>query len=175
MRSFSIAIALSIGILISFNSSILAQKKLPAELNAQLQADEKFVAECEQKIRRDQLAKFGRVKPKIAGDCWEGECAVRVVKPYYSEQARRLNIRGQMKVETIVDEKGDVIYARVIKGLPLMEKAALDAAYASKYSSKKACDKAIKFRWIITYNIGVRRQQINRAAHLQVEKASLKA
>ena len=94
--------------------------------------------------------------PKIAGDCWEGECAIRVVKPYYSEQARRLNIKGPIKVETIVDESGDIIYARVIKGLPLMEKAVLDAAYASKYSPKKACDKPIKFKWIITYNIGGR-------------------
>ena len=122
------------------------------QLFNELKADEKLVAECEQKIREYQLSKFGRVLPKIAGDCFGG-CPIIVPKPYYGSEARRLKIRGQIKVEAIVDENGDVVYARIIKGLPMLNKSALAAAYRARYMPKKACnDKPIKFRWVITYN-----------------------
>ena len=135
--------------------SSLAQtngKKFARELFAELREDEKLVAECEQKAREYQIANYGRVLPKISGECWDG-CPTRVVRPYYASEARRLRISGQVKVETIVDETGRVIYARAVFGPPFLRRAAERAARASLYQPEKTCDdKPIKFRWTITYN-----------------------
>jgi hypothetical protein len=122
------------------------------KLFAELHEDERLVAECEQKIRAFQLSQFGRILPRINGHC-EAGCPIIVPTPYYSPLARRLNITGQIKVEAIVDEEGNVTYARIIKGLPILNRFALVAAYKSRHTPKKTCDnKPIKFRWIITYN-----------------------
>lgn len=122
------------------------------ELFAEVAKDESIVAECEQKRREYQIAQFGKIFPKITGHCWEG-CPIRVVKPYYSPTAKRLNISGRIKVETIVDEEGKVIYAEVIQGQPFLSEAARRAAYLSTYMPKKSCyNKPIKFRWVIIYN-----------------------
>ena len=121
-------------------------------LLSEVREDEKLVAECEQKARECQIATFGRILPKITGHCWEG-CPRSTPKPYYPREARRLGISGQVKVETIVGENGDVVYARVIKGVPFLSQAAERAANLSSYTPKKTCgDKSIKFRWTITYN-----------------------
>ena len=130
---------------------VAAQNK-PAELFAEVRKNEKTIAECERTIREYQLAHFGRVLPRPSGHCFEG-CPIIVPKPYYSPLAKRLNISGQIKVETIVNETGDVIYARVMKGLPLLNRYAVVAAYRARHTRKLDCNgKPIKFRWAITYN-----------------------
>jgi TonB family protein len=122
------------------------------ELFAEVREDERLVAECEQKAHEYQIAKFGRVLPKISGHCWDG-CPTRIFLPFYPNEAKRLGISGQAKVETIVDEAGEVVYARAIAGQSFFRRAAEQAAYRSSYAPKKTCsDKAIKFRWMITYN-----------------------
>jgi TonB family protein len=127
-------------------------KKSTQELFAELREDEKLVAECEQKAREYQIAKFGKVLPRVSGHCWDG-CPTSIVLPYYSSEARRFRLSGQVKVEAIVDETGKVIYARAVSGQPFLRQAAEQAARVSSYQSKKTCgDKAIKFRWTITYN-----------------------
>ena len=127
-------------------------KKFTQELFAELKEDEKLVAECQQKAREYQIANFGRVLPRVSGHCFDG-CPVSVVKPYYSDEAKRLKIWGQVKVEAVVDETGKVIYARAVSGQSFLRQAAEQAARVSSYQPKKTCgDKPIKFRWTITYN-----------------------
>ena len=127
-------------------------KNFTQELFAELREDEKLVAECQQKAREYQIAKFGKVLPRISGHCWDG-CPIRVVLPYYPNEAKRLGISGQVKVETVVSENGKVVYARAISRQPFLRQAAEQAARVSSYQPKKTCgDKPIKFRWTITYN-----------------------
>ena len=137
-----------------FCLNCVAQSRInkSTELFAEVREDEKLVAECERKAREYQITKFGRILPKISGHCWDG-CPTRIVLPFYPREAKRLGISGQVKVETIVDESGNVVYARVVKALPFLSQAAERAAYRSNYTAKKTCgDKPIKFRWVITYN-----------------------
>ena len=127
-------------------------KELIQELFAELKEDEKLVAECERKARAYQIANYGRVLPKVSGHCRDG-CPTRVVKPYYPREAKQYRFSGVVKVETIVDETGKVVYARAISGQLLLKQAAERAARVSSYQPKKTCgDKPIKFRWMITYN-----------------------
>jgi TonB family protein len=127
-------------------------KKITQGLFAKLKEDENSAAECEQKARAYQIANFGRILPRISGHCFDG-CPTRIVKPYYPNEAKRFRISGQVRVETIVDETGKVVYARAISGKPFLRQAAEQAAQVSSYQPKKTCgDKPIKFRWAITYN-----------------------
>ena len=143
-----------IGALVLCFHAISAQKLSkdePSKLVAQLADDEKAVAVCSKAVREEQIKKFGKPLPKIAGHCWDG-CPIRVVKPYYPETARRLKVTGEVLVDTIVDEKGNVVFAKVTKGNGLLRKAALDAAYVSQYQPKITCgNRPIKFRWTIKY------------------------
>lgn len=68
------------------------QRKNPTqELFTELREDEKIVAACEQKLREDQIAKFGRVLPKVSGHCWDG-CPTKIVMPAYPNEAKRLKL-----------------------------------------------------------------------------------
>ncbi len=127
-------------------------KKSTQKLFAALREDEKLVAECQQKAREYPIANYGRVLPRISGHCFDG-CPIRVVKPYYPSEAKRFRASGQVKVETVVDETGKVVFARAITGQPLLRQVAEQAARVSSYQPKKTCgDKPIKFRLTITYN-----------------------
>lgn len=133
-------------------SAQIKNKTSESELLREVAEDEKILAECEKKRREYQIAQFGKVLPKISGHCWEG-CPTRIVKPYYPQKAKRLKITGQVKVETIVNEEGRVIYAEIVRGQSLLRDVARRAAYLSTYTPKKSCDnKPIKFRVTITYN-----------------------
>jgi hypothetical protein len=127
-------------------------KKYERELFAEVANHEKLVAECVRKTREYQIAKFGRVLPRISLYCLDG-CPVLLVRPYYLREARRFRISGQVKVVAISDETGKVIYARAVDKRPFLSQIAERAAYLSRYTPKKTCDdKPIKFRWTITYN-----------------------
>lgn len=122
------------------------------KLFAELKEYEKIIAQCEEESHESQMSKFGKILPKVSGHYWEG-CATKIVLPYYPREAKRLRITGQVKVETIVDETGKVIYAQITKGNLLLGQAARRAAYYSTYTPKKDCkNKPVKFRWTITYN-----------------------
>ncbi len=138
-----------------FCSNCVAQaraKKYVRDLLTEVESDEKLVVECERKLREAQIAKYGKILPKISGDCFSG-CPTRIVLHRYPREARRLGISGQVQIEAIVNEQGNVIYARTIKGSPFLSRSSEQSAYLSSYAPKKTCDdKPIKFRWVITYN-----------------------
>ena len=49
------------------------------------------------------------------------------VEPVYPELARRMNIKGSVKVEVVVAPNGTVKDAKVVGGHPVLASAALDA------------------------------------------------
>jgi TonB family protein len=126
-------------------------KKSAQELFAEVEEGEKIVVECERKVREYQIARFGRVLPKVLVDGF-GDRPTNIVKPYYPREAKQFGISGIVKVETIVDENGQVIYARIVKGRPFLGRVVIQAAYHSSYTPRKICDgKPVKFRWTIIY------------------------
>jgi metallo-beta-lactamase class B len=71
----------------------------------------------------------------------------------YSEAARKARINGVVIVEAVVDEKGDVVRTRVLKGLPLgLDKAAETAVRAWKFKPAMAYGKPVKVYTTLTVN-----------------------
>jgi protein TonB len=59
---------------------------------------------------------------------------IRRVEPKYPELARRARISGVVILKVTVDEEGDVSEVRVLRGLPLLQEAAVEAVRQWKYS-----------------------------------------
>ena len=58
---------------------------------------------------------------------------IRDVKPIYPDAAREANIRGVVIVEMTVGVDGSVMDARVVRSIPLLDAAALDAVRQWQY------------------------------------------
>lgn len=70
---------------------------------------------------------------------------VSSVPPEYPEVARKANVKGKVSLELIIDEKGDVTSAKVLKGLPMgLDRAASDAVKKWKYKPATSYGKPVK-------------------------------
>jgi TonB family protein len=58
---------------------------------------------------------------------------IKKVDPVYPEAARKAGIQGVVLLEATTDEKGDVVKVRVLKSIPELDQAAIDALKQWKY------------------------------------------
>jgi TonB family protein len=58
---------------------------------------------------------------------------IRDVAPIYPDEARKANVRGMVVVEITVDTDGSVTDVRVLRGIPLLDDAALAAVRQWQY------------------------------------------
>jgi TonB family protein len=76
--------------------------------------------------------------------------------PVYPEAARRAGLSGVVIVEAIIDEKGNITNARVLKGLPLgLDEAALEAIQTWKFKPAKLNRRPVKVYYALTVNFQV--------------------
>lgn len=72
--------------------------------------------------RREKLAKAirvgGNIRPPIR---------IKEVAPVYPAIAQSAGVRGDVVIEATIDDEGNVADARVVKSVPLLDQAALDA------------------------------------------------
>jgi len=67
--------------------------------------------------------------------------------------ARKARVTGVVIVEAIIDERGNVVNARVLKGLPMgLDKAALDAVERWKFKPATLQSKPVKVYYTLTVN-----------------------
>jgi protein TonB len=78
--------------------------------------------------RRERLAKAirvgGQVRPPIR---------IKDVNPIYPAIAQSARVQGDVVIEATIDEEGKVADARVVKSVPLLDQAALDAVKQWEY------------------------------------------
>jgi protein TonB len=72
------------------------------------------------------------------------------VHPNYPLLARQARIQGQVQIDAILDEQGNVIDMKVVSGPPLLYQAALDALKAWKYEPTYLNDQPIAVEMIVT-------------------------
>lgn len=71
------------------------------------------------------------------------------VTPSYPELARRMNVKGSVKVEVVVAANGTVKSAKAMGGHPLLIDAAIQAAKQFKYEAGE------ETKELVTFNFGV--------------------
>ncbi|MBC7909629.1 MAG: energy transducer TonB [Pyrinomonadaceae bacterium] len=82
--------------------------------------------------------------------------AISLPQPEYPREARDAKVTGNVTVQVIVDEKGDVISAKAISGHPMLQQAAVDAARQAKFAPTTAGNQPVKVSGLITYNFEIR-------------------
>src|ERR1043166_3565783 len=87
----------------------------------------------------------------ISGGVLNGK-AIRLVQPTYPAMARTAHVSGQVSVQVLIDENGNVIAAHASSGHPLLQPAAVAAARASKFTPTKLSGQPVKVNGVIIYN-----------------------
>jgi len=90
-------------------------------------------------------------KAPISGGVMNGK-AVRLVQPPYPSIARSARASGQVRVQIVIDENGNVISAAPMSGHPLLQGAAVSAARSSKFTPTKLSGMPVKVSGVIIYN-----------------------
>lgn len=70
--------------------------------------------------------------------------------PQYPVLARQARIQGQVQVDAVLDEPGNVIEMKVVSGPPLLYRAALDALKKWKYEPTYLNDQPIAVQILVT-------------------------
>lgn len=89
------------------------------------------------------LVNIGRINASMA---------VNLVMPVYSQTARNLNLTGQVTVEVIIDEAGNVTSVKSTDGHRLLRESAETAAKRSKIKPSMIEGKAVKSKGFIVYS-----------------------
>ena len=96
-----------------------------ARVSAEAEAAKKAKAAA---ARREQLAKAvhvgGQVRPPVK---------IKDVAPVYPAIAQSARVQGDVVIEATIDEQGKVADAKVVKSVPMLDQAALDAVQQWQY------------------------------------------
>ncbi len=87
----------------------------------------------------------------ISGGVLNGK-AISLPKPPYPAIAKAARASGTVTVQVTIDESGKVISARAVSGHPLLQQAAVQAAYGARFSPTQLSGQPVKVTGVITYN-----------------------
>ena len=94
-----------------------------------------------------------KVAPRgpVSGGVLNGK-AVRLVTPPYPAIARAAHASGEVRVQVLIDENGNVTSAHAVSGHPLLQSSAVSAARASKFTPTTLSGQTVKVSGVIVYN-----------------------
>jgi protein TonB len=78
--------------------------------------------------------------------------ALSLPKPSYPPIARTAHASGTVVVQVTIDETGKVISAKAVSGHPLLQAAAVQAAYGARFSPTQLSGQPVKVTGQINYN-----------------------
>lgn len=87
----------------------------------------------------------------ISGGVLNGR-AISKPAPPYPAIARAARASGVVTVQILVDEQGRVVSARAVNGHPLLQQAAVQAAYQARFSPTLLSGQPVRVSGVITYN-----------------------
>lgn len=87
----------------------------------------------------------------ISGGLLNGK-AISLPKAVYPKKAKSAHASGLVTVQVTIDESGKVISAHVVSGHPLLQQAAMEAAYQANFTPTLLMGQPVKVTGIITYN-----------------------
>lgn len=78
--------------------------------------------------------------------------AINLPQPAYPAVAKAARAYGSVAVQITIDEQGCVISARALSGHPLLQAAAVQAAYQARFSPTRLRGEPVKVTGVVTYN-----------------------
>ncbi|MEQ1643768.1 MAG: TonB family protein [Pyrinomonadaceae bacterium] len=78
--------------------------------------------------------------------------ATSLPKPNYPAAAKAVNAAGQVSVQILIDENGNVVSANAVSGHPLLKASAEAAARNARFSPTMLSGEPIKIKGVIIYN-----------------------
>ena len=87
----------------------------------------------------------------ISGGVLNGK-AISLPKPAYPPIAKAAHASGQVTVQVLVDENGNVLSAHAVSGHPLLQQSAVSAARQAKFSPTILSGQPVKVTGVIIYN-----------------------
>lgn len=87
----------------------------------------------------------------ISGGVLNGK-AVSLPKPAYPAIANAAHASGTVTVQVLIDERGCVVSSRAVGGHPLLQQAAVQAAYRACFTPTLLSGQPVKVSGVITYN-----------------------
>jgi Gram-negative bacterial TonB protein C-terminal len=91
----------------------------------------------------------------IMGGVLNGK-AIHLAVPAYPVTARVLHESGQVSVQVLIDELGNVIRAQAIDGPPSLREAAVAAAWQSRFTPTRLMGQPVRVNGVIIYNFVAR-------------------
>ncbi|HEX8843568.1 MAG TPA: energy transducer TonB [Pyrinomonadaceae bacterium] len=95
-----------------------------------------------------------KIRAPISGGVLNGK-AISLPKPPYPAIAKAARASGTVMVQVTIDESGKVISARAVSGHPLLQQAAVQAAYQARFTPTQLSGEPVKVTGIVTYNFVV--------------------
>jgi TonB family protein len=93
----------------------------------------------------------GKASPIVSGGVLDGK-AVSKPDPAYPAAAKAAKASGTVIVQVTVDESGKVVSAHAVSGHPLLQSAAVAAAYQARFTPTLLAGRPVKVNGILTYN-----------------------
>ncbi len=87
----------------------------------------------------------------ISGGVLNGK-AISLPKPPYPAIARSAHASGQVTVQVLIDENGNVVSAHAVSGHPLLQAVAVAAARQARFTPTKLSGQPVKVNGVIIYN-----------------------
>jgi TonB family protein len=96
-----------------------------------------------------ELKKFERDAVRAVGDI-QPPSLIKEVPPRYPEVARQARVEGTVILEAKTDEQGNVVDTRILRSIPLLDQAAIEAVKQWKYEPLTIGGKARKVLFTVT-------------------------
>jgi len=100
-------------------------------------------------VSSEEQKEFEKGAVKAVGDV-KPPLLIKVVNPIYPEKARKAQVEGIVILEARTDEKGNVEDAKVLKSIPVLDQAAIDAVKQWKYEPAVIDGKPRKIVFTVT-------------------------
>jgi TonB family protein len=94
---------------------------------------------------------FAQKPETLSGGVLNGK-ATSLPKPVYPQAAQAVRASGEVKIQVMVDENGDVISASAFSGHPLLRQSAEQAARLAKFAPTVMGGKTIRMQGVLIYN-----------------------
>ncbi len=108
-------------------------------------------AEAKEKAEAEERAKAESAAVRVGGKV-KAPTKTKDVKPVYPDAAKSAKIQGVVIIEATIGADGKIIGAKVLRSVPMLDQAALDAVKQWEFSPTRLNGKPVPVKMTVTVN-----------------------